>query len=72
MRVHEVLMTLVDTDFHQGDLPKTIRAMSAEKAARLTLEGIERDKEEIHIGKAAMARWMAFVMPAKGMAIVNS
>jgi uncharacterized oxidoreductase len=71
VRVFEVMMTLVDTNFHQGDLPRNIKAMSPREAARLTLEGILRDEEEIHIGKAALARWVALVAPKKGMAIVN-
>ncbi len=71
VRVFEVLMTLVDTNFHQGELPKTIRAMKAEEAARLSLRGISRDKEEIHIGKSALARLLSFAAHTKGMAIVN-
>jgi hypothetical protein len=64
-------MTLVDTNFHQGELPKGIRAMSPQEAARLTLDGLLRDKDELHIGKAALARWVALVAPEKGMAIIN-
>lgn len=71
VRVFEVFMTLVDTNFHKGELPKTIRAMSAQEAARLTLKGIGRGAEEIHIGKAALARWIALAAPRKGMAFVN-
>lgn len=72
VRVFEVFMTLVDTNFHQGELPKTIKAMTPQEAARLTLEGIRRDKEEIYIGKAGLARLLAFVAPEKGMKILNS
>ena len=72
VRVFEVLMTLVDTNFHQGELPGTLKAMSPDEAARLTVEGILRDREEIHIGKAALARWVALVAPGMGMAFVNN
>ncbi len=72
VRVFEVFMTLVDTNFHQGELPGTIKAMKPQEAALQTVQGIRRDKEEIYIGKAALARWLAFAAPAKGMAILNS
>lgn len=71
VRVHEILMTLVDTNFHQGELPKAIKAMAPEEAARLALEGIQRGREEVHIGKAALARWVGCAAPGRGMAIIN-
>lgn len=71
VRVHEVLLPLVDTNFHQGELPATIPAMSAKEAARQTLAHLVRGREEIRIGKSGLARWLAFVAPKKGMAIVN-
>lgn len=71
VRVHEVMMSLVDTNFHQGELPRTIKSISAAEAARLTLKGLAKGSTEIHIGKAAMARWIAFAAPGKGMSIVN-
>jgi len=71
VRVFEVMMALVDTKFHQGELPGTIKAMHPREAARLTVEGIRQDKDEIHIGKAALARWVSFAAPGKGMEIIN-
>ncbi len=71
VRVHEALLPLVKTNFHCGELPAAIRAMSAEKAALQCLSGLGRGKEEIHIGQASLARWMACVRPQKGMDMVN-
>jgi uncharacterized oxidoreductase len=71
VRVFEVLMALADTNFHQGALPKTIRALSAEEASAETLRGLARRKEEIYIGKSAMGRWIEFLAPAKGLDIIN-
>lgn len=69
--VYEVFHTLVDTHFHQGRLPTNIRAISAEEAARQTLNGLRKDRHRIHIDKAALARWIALLAPQRGMAIVN-
>lgn len=69
--VYEVFHTLVNTHFHQGKLPTNIPAISAEEAARLTLDGLRKGKERNHIGKAALARWISVLAPKKGMAIVN-
>lgn len=71
VRVYEVFVALADTNFHKGSLPKTIEAMTAGEAARDTLNGLQRDKDEIFVGKSRLARWLAFVAPNKGMAILN-
>lgn len=72
LSVFEALMPLVDTNFHQGDLPKTTRAMSAKAAAEHCLKGIAADLFEIHVGKSKLMRWLALLVPQKGMAIINS
>lgn len=69
--VYEVFLTLVDTHFHQGKLPADMRAISAEQAAEHTLNGLRKDRNRIHIGKAALARWISLLAPQRGMAIVN-
>lgn len=71
VKVFEVLLTLVNTNFHQGQLPNNIAAISPDEAAQLTLRGIEQEKRENYIGKAALARWFALLAPERGMAIVN-
>lgn len=69
--VYEVLLTLVDTNFHQGRLPKSVRAIGPDEAARQTLQGIRRRKAEVYVGKAALAPWLAVLASQTGMAIVN-
>ncbi len=69
--VHEVLLTLVATDFHRGELPNNIPAITAQEAAGHILRGIRRNRAEIYVGKAALARWLSVLAPNRGMAIVN-
>lgn len=71
VRVFEALLPLVATNFHQGDLPGTMPAMSAPEAARGVLRGVARDRSEIHVGKAGLARWIDFVAPRRGLKIIN-
>lgn len=69
--VFEIYLTLVNTNFHQGNLPKNISAISPDEAARLALRGIRHGKKEVYIGKASLARWLSVLAPEKGMSIVN-
>jgi uncharacterized oxidoreductase len=69
--VHEALLPLVATHFHQGELPTTIRALTASDAAGRILQGVAREYEEIHVGKAWLARWFEFFAPRHGMWIMN-
>lgn len=69
--VYEVLLSLVDTRFHQGRLPEGVRAIRPEQAARQALKGIRRGKAEVYVGKAALAPWLAVFAPKAGMSIVN-
>lgn len=71
VEVCEVLLTLVDTHFHQGALPGNIPAIGPEEAARQMLEGIRQRRAETYVGKAALAPWLAVFAPRRGMAIVN-
>ncbi len=71
VRVHEVLLPLVNTNFHQGELPETIRAIGPEEAARQALKGIRRGKAEVYVGKAALAPWFSLFAPQTGMGIMN-
>lgn len=71
VEVFEIYLTLVDTNFHQGNLPKNIPAISPDEAARLALRGIGHGKREVYIGKASLARWLSVFAPDKGMRIVN-
>ncbi len=69
--IHEVLLTLVATNFHGGQVPTNIKAISPDEAARLALKGIRQGEREISIGKAALAPWLALFAPQRGMGIVN-
>jgi uncharacterized oxidoreductase len=71
IQIFEALMPLVDTAFHQGQLPRTIRPIDATAAARQALQGIAKGKPEIHVGKSSLTRWLAALAPGKGMAILN-
>lgn len=71
VRVFELLIPLVDTQFHKGRLPESSPAISAAEAARLSLRGIRRDEEEVFIGKAAAAKWLSTLWPSRGLEIVN-
>ena len=62
-------MPLVDTAFHPG--PPTIQAMSAEAAAKQTPQVIAAHKLDIHVGKSSLMRWLALLMPRKGLEMVN-
>ncbi|SCZ66802.1 SDR family oxidoreductase [Thiohalomonas denitrificans] len=69
--IHEALLTVVDTNFHKGRLPSNVPAMSPDDAAQAILRGLRKGKSEIHIDKAALARWMSLFAPSRGLAIVN-
>ncbi len=69
--VCEVLLPVVDTNFHRGRLPRNMRAISAERAAELVLKGVARGARELRPGKSALARWLDFLAPCRGLAAVN-
>lgn len=71
VEVCEVLLPLVDTNFHRGRLPRNIPAISAEQAARVVLKGMARGESELRPGKSALARWLDFLAPRRGLAVVN-
>lgn len=69
--VFEALLPLVDTGFHREGLPRSLKAMSADNAARGIIKNIEKSKPQFGIGKAALAKWVSAIAPFKGMMIVN-
>ena len=71
VEVYEVSLPLVNTNFHQGELPTNIRLIKPDEAALKALSGIRKSKKQIYVGKAALARWLSVIAPNKGMAIVN-
>lgn len=69
--VYEALMPLVDTAFHQGTLPTTLKAMPPETAARTLLEGLNGKPRAFGIGKARLAALLAHWMPSRGLTLMN-
>lgn len=69
--VHEVLLPVLATNFHAGGLSNTSAAMSAPKAARAIIRALARDRSEIYVGKAGLARWFDFWAPRLGLSIIN-
>jgi len=58
--VHEAIMPLVDTPMTQG---RGSGKISAQAAAEAIIEGLERDKEEIYVGKAKLLFLISRVSP---------
>ncbi len=71
VEVYEISLPLVNTNFHQCDLPNNIQSIQPDKAANKALHGIRNGKRQVYVGKAALARWLSVIAPDKGMAIVN-
>ncbi len=71
VEVCEVSLPLVDTQFHQSELPKNMQAMKSEEAANKTLRGIRKGKKHVYIGKTLLAHCLSLIAPDTGMAIVN-
>lgn len=68
IQVSEVLMTLVDTDLSQGD-PK--QKISAEQAARETLQGLAEGQREVAIDKVRLLRKVQRLSPALADRIIR-
>jgi len=71
VEVCEVSLPLVDTQFHQSELPKNMQAMTPEEAANKTLRGIRKGKKHVYVGKTLLAHCLSLIAPDIGMAIVN-
>ncbi len=70
VKIIEVMMTAVDTSFHDGGHVPEI-AITTEKAVALMLNGIEKSKNEINIGKVRMLSFLCRVAPAFALRKVN-
>jgi len=71
IEVVEMLPPLVDTEFHRGTLPQTVRAMSAIDVMKATLHGLKHSRGEILVGMSKIAKLLAYYAPVKGMKIIN-
>ncbi|AGA78316.1 SDR family oxidoreductase [Echinicola vietnamensis] len=69
IRIREVLLPVVDTPWHQGEVPKM--AISAEDAVTRMLKGLETSREEIRIGKVKLLYVIFRLSPKLASAIIN-
>lgn len=67
----EVIMPLVNTNFHKGTLPSSIEAIPADIAAQKTIRAIKQGKHEIRVGKSRLAQILAFFLNQTGMRLIN-
>lgn len=67
--VIEVLMTVVDTPWHQGNAPKMANA--PEKAVAEMMRQLQRDHSEIRIGKVKLLYYMSRLAPAFMLKKIN-
>ncbi|MCJ8300633.1 MAG: hypothetical protein MJK13_17100, partial [Pseudomonadales bacterium] len=71
IQVVEMMPPLVDTDFHCGTLPETVRAMSAVDVMKATVKGLQCRREEILVGISKMAKVLAHYAPVQGIKMIN-
>ena len=71
IQVVEMLPPLVDTEFHKGTLPKTVRAMDTVDVVKATLRGLECKRQEIPVGMSKMAKVLAHYAPVQGLKLIN-
>ncbi|BCE00582.1 SDR family NAD(P)-dependent oxidoreductase [Marinicellulosiphila megalodicopiae] len=69
--VIEVLLPLINTQFHKGSLPDNISPMSASQAAKQIVYRVKKGNKTIHIGKSILAKWLSIIAPLTGMKIIN-
>lgn len=66
----EVMMPVVDTPWHTGNLPRT--AISTEKAVTLMIRDLEAGKKEIRVDRVKMLYLLSRIAPALAVRIVNN
>lgn len=67
--IKEVLMSVVDTPWHNGNPPKI--AISAEEAVDLMLEGLAKDQDEIRIGGVKKLYLLSRLLPSVALKVIN-
>ncbi|HEY1405261.1 MAG TPA: SDR family NAD(P)-dependent oxidoreductase, partial [Spirochaetota bacterium] len=65
----EVAMPVVDTPFHQGNAPKM--AITPDKAARMMVDRLTKNKREMRIGSANFLYIISRISPALAFRMVN-
>lgn len=69
IEIIEVMMPVVDTPWHKGDVPKI--AISANKAVREMIQKLQSDKKEIRIGAVPLLYWLSRIAPAFAFRKIN-
>jgi len=67
--VTEVLFPAVDTPWHKGKAPKI--AISVEAAVAEMIQGLEKGKREIRVGKVKMLRLISRIAPSFALKTIN-
>ena len=70
IKIFEIMMTAVDTHFHDGGHVPEI-AISSERAVALMLKGLQKSKKEIKIGKVKQLSLMSRIAPELSLKLVN-
>ena len=69
IQVIEVQMPVVDTPWHQGNVPKI--AISPSEAVSQMLRQLQSNKNEIRIGKAQLLYLLSRIMPGMAFRMIN-
>ncbi|AWW31499.1 oxidoreductase [Echinicola strongylocentroti] len=67
--IKEVLLPVVDTPWHEGNVPKM--AISPEEAVSKMLRGLEKGKGEIRVGKVKLLHLISRIAPSLASKIIN-
>ncbi len=71
IKVTEILLPVIDTPWHKGNLPKT--AIPVAKAVEEILQKLENGRSpEIRIGKVNLLYWLVRIAPAFAIRKINS
>jgi uncharacterized oxidoreductase len=70
IKITEVIMTLVDTPFHDGNSPEM--AVSPEKAVQEMVEGMAKGRSEIRIGNVKLLYYISRIAPGCAFKKINS
>lgn len=69
VKIREVIMTVVDTPFHNGDAPKI--AVTPKEAVSEMVKKLEQSKTEIRIGGTKLLYILSRLMPGLATKIIN-
>ena len=70
IKIFEIMMTAVDTHFHDGGHVPEI-AISSKRAVALMLKGLQKSKKEIKIGKVKQLSLLSRIAPEFSLKLVN-